>query len=122
MRDHEPAAYDCQCVVCNDPMLDPEDLKVLWSADDWGDECPICGDPFEVRSSGYIGITEGTSTDVKSWVRVCVSNEHPEGFTSKVIIEDDVTGNEIVPDPPFCYVHKDGNYEVNEEFTAPVNR
>lgn len=46
--------------------------------DDFGSECPMCGEPFDAGSSGFkIVDGEGHSVDCFTWVRAC-SIPNPE--------------------------------------------
>jgi len=64
--------------------------------DSAGDECPVCGDPFDVGSTGYL--FKDRSTECFAWVRVCVGSK-PEYMP------------EVEEDAQFCYVHKDEHLE-----------
>lgn len=68
----------------------------------WGEECPVCGDPFDAGSSGWLWADEETATEVFSWVRLCTAPE-PGGEFLAIPDEEDVG--------VFAFVHKDEHLE-----------
>jgi hypothetical protein len=73
----------------------------------FGDECPVCDEPFDVDSSGCLFPDAGGSTDVRAWVRCCLG-ELPEHLRETVDAVHE-HGWETVP---FGYVHKDEHLDV----------
>jgi hypothetical protein len=73
----------------------------------FGDECPICGDPFDVGASGCLFPDVWDSTDVRSWVRCCTGGL-PEHLRETVDAVHE-PGWETVP---FGYVHKDAHVDA----------
>lgn len=67
-------------------------------------ECPVCGEPFDEGSSGYLWRTPQDSVDTRSWVRQCIG-EPPDYMSEKLEgFEDDGA--------PFAFVHKDEHIDV----------
>lgn len=70
--------------------------------DEWGDECPACGDPFDAGSTGLIVADKFRSLDTVAWVRICIGPP-PE--------EWNCPGEEIAA---MNYVHKDEHVDDPE--------
>ena len=75
--------------------ISQEKRKVLPNS--FGAECPNCGQPFDVGSSGII-FPDGDGHDVRSWVRMCIG-DIPKNDWFTVPPKDEGL--------PFVYVHKD---------------
>lgn len=58
---------------------------------DWGDECPVCGDPFTTSESGVIWPGSHLEIDAFAWDRVCQSTppEPVEEFISERDVDDE---------------------------------
>lgn len=72
----------------------------------FGDECPVCGEPFDAGSAGIIWPDEPAQIDAISWVRICygpvADHFHPA-----------IDGTEWDPDDlAMAYIHKDEHIDV----------
>lgn len=73
--------------------------------DEFGDECPICGEPFDAGSSGLIFGDHESTVDTVSWVRLCHGPKPKSGwFELPPELKDETVA--------FSYVHKDEHIEV----------
>lgn len=72
--------------------------------DGFGDECPVCGDPFDPGSAGIIWPDEDVEIDAISWVKLCSGPipDHMREGVDRLGYDPD----ELV----MSYVHKDDNY------------
>lgn len=68
---------------------------------DWGDECPICGDPFTTKKSGIVWPRSCLMRDAFDWDRLCQAP--PPEPVAEFIADRDVD-NEY-PAVAFAYVH-----------------
>lgn len=102
----------------NERMFDDATISAYKRAiapEGFGDECPVCGEPFDPGSSGALWSDTWSSVDVVSWVRMC-SGPLGEGvdlsdaFYASVREEHDFPPESV----PFIYVHKDEHIDVLE--------
>jgi hypothetical protein len=81
--------------------------------DSWGEECPVCGEPFEPGNTGLVMGEE--MLDVIPIVRICIGE--PVGWYADLVEHNP----NLVPsaecgscDPSMMYVHTDEHIEVIE--------
>lgn len=77
------------------------------SPDDFGEECPACGEPFAVESSGIMFHDVEQSIDAVSWVRFCLG-DLPDHYDKKLMREDGFDPETAT----MAYIHKDEHIDV----------
>ena len=80
--------------------------KRMMAPADFGDECPVCGEPFDAGSAGIIWPDEPVQVDSISWVRVCYGPvaDHLLHATEDMQWDRD--------DLSMAYIHKDEHIDV----------
>lgn len=91
-----------------------QQLKRDHSPKDYGEACPVCGDPFAIESSGILFHDEDSSIDVFSWVRLC-QGQLPDHYDTDLMQGDGFDPETLT----MLYVHKDENLVGG---TVTVNR
>lgn len=105
----EPECIDCayaNTLEVGDAELRDDNIHT-WGKRDrapegFGEECPICGAPFDAGSSGAVWPDQPNSTDVRSHVRICTGRV-PE-FLRELY---ESIHRFPVESIPYDYVHKD---------------
>lgn len=85
---------------------DDQGIIDVRAPDGWGNECPVCGEPFDADSAGVIWADEPQETDAISWVRMCTADvaEHLRELVEDLGYDPDQIA--------MLYVHKDEHIDV----------
>lgn len=98
--------------VDDDELRDDTELsrQKRAAAPSWfGQECPVCGAPFDTGSSGVVWPDALNSTDAIAWVRTCTGPVPPH-----LRADIDTLHSFPAESVPFQYVHKDEHLSTTD--------
>lgn len=108
MRDITAELFDRE----DDRSEDDQGIIDVRAPDGWGDECPVCGEPFDADSAGVFWADEPQSTDVIAWVRMCTADvaDHLRELVEDLGYDPDQVA--------MTYPHKDTHIDVIDDQEA----